>query len=138
MRGTFERVRNFQARVSKRRAERRATRPERAEKKARAEALRRQHQREDMGSKIHRKQHPRPYLAGGCAGAATVSPRCDLALLLFRSEAKARDARRHGNDSIARRGRLKRMRCARSSPRDIVHGKGHQPVRSPVSEAGPV
>jgi hypothetical protein len=45
----------LKARMSRRRADRRATRPERAEKKTRAEALRRQHQREDMDSKIHRK-----------------------------------------------------------------------------------
>jgi hypothetical protein len=40
--------------VSKRRADRRATKPEQAQKPA-AEARRRQHQREDMDSKIHRK-----------------------------------------------------------------------------------
>jgi hypothetical protein len=45
----------LKARMSRRRAERRATRPERTQKKARAEALRRQYQREDMDSRIHRK-----------------------------------------------------------------------------------
>ena len=48
-------LRELKKRMAQRRAERRATKPERMQRKARAEAVRRGHQREDMGSKIHRK-----------------------------------------------------------------------------------
>ena len=48
-------LREFKERMDQRRQERRAAKPGRMEKKARAEALRREHQREDMDSKIHRK-----------------------------------------------------------------------------------
>ena len=53
--GATAMLRELKARMDKRRQERRAARPERMEKKARAEAQRREHQRESMDSKIHRK-----------------------------------------------------------------------------------
>jgi hypothetical protein len=50
-----ERLRGLKDRFTRRGSHRRAARLERAQKKARAEALRREYQREDMDSKIHRQ-----------------------------------------------------------------------------------
>jgi hypothetical protein len=55
MNAITERLRTLQDRWSRRRADMSTTKLERAQKKARAEAQRREHQREDMDSKIHRK-----------------------------------------------------------------------------------